>query len=920
MAALSVGSIDEKVATSGTNIKQALKDCTKKLQKRPKDPYLLYWKAAVHLKFGKREEAIQQLEELCDWTPAITDPQLLSAVYSKLVDGNGSESKRQALWQNAFKSTKDSDTLITWFESAAIHDRWKEAQQALVVLSSKFPKDEHYLFSLPAVSQLAADVLQTNDQKMSQFYTLLSYKKLSAAVTKAMKGDKSVDAVTTRRELRLVLQIYLKQGRRKEVLEILDDPIIGLFSQLVLCDLSFVRMKIEVLLEEEMWQQLWDFCVAALKGTHSPDEKSRTSYDLWQTDYILWKGLHASCNALLSQDMSDDAREQLRQTAGNIHEQHEAKNRRARLLARTAGSLPDQDALLESCCSYFQGFSKERYCFDDLRPYIEMLESSHQAKFEDWYHELIRGKDQIQDGGSGLADALRTEVTACKIDYLLSISTQDGASKERLETFAQECIKLLKRTGEDDYASQEDICALAVMTLVKLHETGASQEYLVQAEILMRQLLSTVGDSRKAGLLQARLVSFLGNFSEAMQVWSGLRIKEVLSETLGHHMFTRVSITHPFPYTARMDGRSKQDPINALEKSLKTATTIIHRIDNFMGADLEAMQYDRLLEIADFKAALTRSMSYHLLFLERRRIQRLRGLSCDDLYLDLIDGNVAGLIDSRDTQRLWNYEHSKAPRFENLIASGPLPGRYWIALYLFIDDTCALISSPESSRIHMGMVEGKLKSVTSDDDAELTTAEKSVTSGWKKLRTLATMALLGEKIEGISEAFEDMKAWLSGIREDTSLAEALKKLSIKSEGSFDLLPLAPHVQPMFLIMELLQACMRFSDAAFKIQKSKSQKWHSSIPKKEIAGLQSVAQDLFQAVRQRALDWTNKLTDGASEDLMKHASSGAIGEAMEGLLGSRAKPATAETASMLVQGALATLDGVLQVKLESKQSS
>ncbi|KAL0258376.1 hypothetical protein SLS55_007552, partial [Diplodia seriata] len=123
-----VDAINDKVHFSGSNIKQALKECEKKLQKRPKDPYLLYWKAAVHLKFGRDDDAFAQLACLCESTPAITDQDLLRAIYFRLGERASTADKRKALWQNAFKASNDGNVLVTWFESAASMDDWQDAQ------------------------------------------------------------------------------------------------------------------------------------------------------------------------------------------------------------------------------------------------------------------------------------------------------------------------------------------------------------------------------------------------------------------------------------------------------------------------------------------------------------------------------------------------------------------------------------------------------------------------------------------------------------------------------------------------------------------------------------------------------------------------------------------------------------------------
>lgn len=168
----------------------------------------------------------------------------------------------------------------------------------MVTLKNKYPKDEQYVFALPAVQQLAADTLDGKDERNAKFMRMFASKALSVSVAKGMKGEKTVDAVTTRRELRLVLQIYRKQGMLKEILDILDHPVVGIFSPLVVCDLGFVRTKLEVLEEANMWQALWDFSVAALKQTDTPDEAAKISYSLWPHDYAPWRALHLSYRAL----------------------------------------------------------------------------------------------------------------------------------------------------------------------------------------------------------------------------------------------------------------------------------------------------------------------------------------------------------------------------------------------------------------------------------------------------------------------------------------------------------------------------------------------------------------------------------------------------------------------------------------------
>ncbi|EOD48013.1 putative cytoskeleton organisation protein [Neofusicoccum parvum UCRNP2] len=918
MASLSVGAINDKVQFSGSNIKQALKECEKKLQKRPKDPYLLYWRAAVYLKFGRDDEAFQQLGQLCELTPAITDLDLLRAIYIRLGERASTADKRKALWQNAFKATSDGNVLITWFESAASMDDWQDAQVAMVTLKNKYPKDEQYVFALPAVQQLAADTLDGKDERNAKFMRMFASKALSVATAKGMKGEKTVDAVTTRRELRLVLQIYRKQGMLKEILEILDHPVVGIFSSLVVCDPGFVRTKLEVLEEAAMWQELWDFCVAALKQTHTPDEAAKTSYSLWPHDYALWRALHLSCQKLAHQAASDAGRvDELSKTLQEVDDKYTDEDLRVRLLPKASTTSKDDDELFKNCTAYISVFAKEQCCFDDISPYVERLGNAHQSKLLGWCNDFATDQDKTVEEGSPKqqAQALRTKANVLKLEYQLSISQDQKASKEQLEDFVVKALGIHQLARGKDVTTCEDACALAIMALVRLFYLETAQDYLTQADLIMKELLVHSSDSRKAGLLQARLVAFLGNFNEAMEAWAGLKIKEILMETLSHHMFTRIAITHPFYYRAKHNSRANQDPLTQVDRVLQTADKILNTVQAFLGAEIDALQYDRLLEIQDLKKNLSKSLSRKISVIERRRILRIRGEAVDELYSEVLDDDFENLLDNRDLKRMWNYEHSGTPRFEHSLSSGPTPGSYWLALFLLIDDTCTVISSPDSHRITIDNIEKIANNPTEQDLAELTAAEKAVIPGWVKLRALASKALFGTDIAAISPDISDLQTWLSALAEP-SLTDALKALSVKDDGSKKkTIPLQSDIQSLFLLAELLQACARLCDAASRLHKNKAQKWWQQVPVKELAALRGVAQDVFaKAVRQPALDWTNALSERGVQELAEGAKKGKTGEKVLEVLGEGAERRVQDVAGLLVQGATDGLDGVLKVKL------
>lgn len=273
---------------------------------------------------------------------------------------------------------------------------------------------------------------------------------------------------------------------------------------------------------------------------------------------------------------------------------------------------------------------------------------------------------------------------------------------------------------------------------------------------------------------------------------------------------------------------------------------------------------------------------------------------------------------------MWNYEHSSVPRFERIIASGPPPGKYWLAVFLLVDDTCTVIASPESSRrTTLDNIERIANSPSDEDLAELTLAERAIIPGWVKLRDLARKALTGTDVTKLSASISDLHDWLSTLtsiqannQQDTTVFNAFKALSISEEDRQRiLLPLRSDIQSLFLVAEFLQAATRLCDAASRLAKNKTQKWWQAIPTKEIASLRTVVEDVFKdTVRRPALDWTNRLAEKGVGDVEDGARRGRTGEMVCEILGESKSTWIRSVSGSLVQGATDALDAVLKIKL------
>ena len=106
----------------------------------------------------------------------------------------------------------------------------------------------------------------------------------------------SPDRVSTARELRLVSEVYRKQGRGKELIELLTSPNDQVRSIMDKNSLEFTKILLDTMEEERMWTSLWDFCLGLLpqfmantleKDSEGPSKGTTQA----TTDWTVWKCL-----------------------------------------------------------------------------------------------------------------------------------------------------------------------------------------------------------------------------------------------------------------------------------------------------------------------------------------------------------------------------------------------------------------------------------------------------------------------------------------------------------------------------------------------------------------------------------------------------------------------------------------------------
>lgn len=203
-----------------------------------------------------------------------------------------------------------------------------------------------------------------------------------------------------------------------------------------------------------------------------------------------------------------------------------------------------------------------------------------------------------------------------------------------MEDFVHNCLGLFKTANKSRIESASEACSLAIHGLVHLHkqqQDGRSQKFLLQAATLSRRLEKDMEQSehqdRVALLLSIRLHMYIGLSPVALAIYPKVRVKEVLNDTLSHHLFSRVSTQRIFRPQLGLSANNSEvtgDPRNQLEMILDNYRNSLNKIDLYKGKRNDYFQYDQAIEIYDMERDLKSSIVRRMAILDFRRICRLR--------------------------------------------------------------------------------------------------------------------------------------------------------------------------------------------------------------------------------------------------------------------------------------------------------
>ncbi|KAF2176685.1 hypothetical protein K469DRAFT_722076 [Zopfia rhizophila CBS 207.26] len=676
-----------KLRQNNPRPKYALPECTRQLKKRSNDPYLLAWKAELSLKSGSYGLQVyhEQLVPLCRRVPPISDAELLDYIFNLSIESrrrddplsltlNSGDNYPVEAWEKAAKVLKTpKERLDLWskfFVCAMKADCWEHVRLALQQAQKEVPnKKKNITFSLILAFQLSGEkyiqmaewatksvtkdispeVIQkfVNDGTLQQS---LAYRYLKKAFENSSKSLENVDRIQHMRDLRFMVQIFQRQKRALELIQLWNTSAPAIQDILNANHSEVLQLKLDILKEEGQWRDLWDLVSPKLtvaiqnaNGNSNSDQLSTLKiWKLWSTlldaAYHLWD---------TNEEVQGTTQQLLTRMLEAPHVSREV------LLARLFfASQKELRHLLSACKDYWKRYSQLNCCFDDLRRFVEQLDQNEQSDFHNFITKSAEElKLELEDATeSSLKMWLQAEINVAKFDYLLTISRPTRPKSDVVKAFVRNAIRLYYVGTQIRNECYRDAGTLAIMGLLVLHhifidkrrlpvdrtltdDLTRNSRIMLQAGFLARHLTAGEGgkQNRSLILLSTRIHLGLGLGTLAFDLYRHARVKEILNDTISYILLTQISRTHPFDATSS----KKAFPDKELRNVIGVIERMESKVDDFLYTDMQNFQHDQAIELVELKRKLRGSFTKHLCMLERRKIARWKGEPVDQLEIEL---------------------------------------------------------------------------------------------------------------------------------------------------------------------------------------------------------------------------------------------------------------------------------------------
>ncbi|KAL2833431.1 N-acetyltransferase B complex non catalytic subunit-domain-containing protein [Aspergillus cavernicola] len=827
-------------AIDAQNLKQALQLVEKRIKKGEDTPFLKAWKAHIlhrHADDAHHRRGIAETLDLCKAEPAVTDLETLDILYETLQKIGGHEDTMRNIWERAAKAKPQiRDIQTRWFTYAFEGDDWKSAQKAAMSMQNNFPKKRKYYIWAIFLSYLLA-VDEASPEMERKLFGTLAYRMVSKAAESVPSDPKELlsppRALQSAEELLLLVKIYESQGRHAEIVKILDSENLGIKSNIIQNDWSFIGVKLSSLERAEMWTEGLSYTRELLAIPSIEQEKKAIQE---RDDWAVWHLLLIATQKINSTETSSETQKFISEFTAS---QPKSRNAQLALLDMAHSSFQsgsvEQEGLLSACQGYFDHSKSKLYCFGDLLSYLPSLDKDLVSKFVEYASKAsIQSEENGPFRGVAVINALKAEYC-----FLLS-SGAANVTREKVEDFVSRCLMEYRKTDRPERSSApstiesqptDDLYVLAAMGLIRFSRAWVPSKQeeipdvmLIRAAAILECLIVDSPHNYQALLLLVRIYLRLGAGSLALKAFSQLSVKQLQFETVAHNLFTRLATIHPH----------SAPPIEGAEyKDFNPQSAFVQALNFYKSADLTSTRhrsngldygsYVNTEGTIELQKRLKQSVCRRMWALEAKRMQRLAGGDSMGRF-DELAGDPSPLIDQRMFDAFMNCEAPSQPTFEQLMRLGPLPQAHWIRSTQVTDRLFGLLKDMAAQKPITATLDvpGFDDIVSGSSDPEFTPSEIECTNTNLSLLNLA-MYLSGSKsvTSGqVDESLSQVEDWLNSklkalATDQACLSPMMLETAVFSQSDAPYAPTWRFFHAIYSILESVKALVSLCSIATK---------------------------------------------------------------------------------------------------------
>jgi N-terminal acetyltransferase B complex non-catalytic subunit len=458
-------------------------------------------------------------------------------------------------------------------------------------------------------------------------------------------------------------------------------------------------------------------------------------------------------------------------------------------------------------------------------------------------------------GKAAVLEPLQAQVEEEKMFFKELIRSE--AKTEDVVAFTAKAIRLFnqayKASTDDRRRVKADACFVAISGLVRAFEQTKDTSYLLTSAYLAERLVQAHEHIHEARTILVYLYMRAGLGSLAIRMFESLRVKEIQHDTVGHALFTRLSLAHPFG-----TGPTKKDTIEPFKKASKALEVYIRSEEKLAESEAGILSHGQtgmIFDLQELRDSLRTSLARRIIHLEQRRLDRMLHSGYGQDITELgprVTANWIAISDNRDFAATFDYGYN----VENVIHGNDkgVPGEQWVLYALATDAAWCLSCGKEAPVNDVETLLGRLQPPELDIDRLHIDTDGASEAGMYNSEHLA-----GNLACHVLKLLVDLRSDEPKLNDKVEAVRlAIEKLDMKG------LVEAEHIFP-----ERLVDCYAFIDVLKVVVKAcGSVRERASGHEKEIEALRVHARKAFEEIQRCAQDQMTKVAAGDVKALMR----------------------------------------------------